>query len=526
MAERQTFGVTDPDEQRVAGQSLPRQTGLMSVSAPPGFERSYADELPELNVDWQPDPVPAPRLLAYNDALAAELDAEGVGLGRAEVDVLAGNRVPDGSSPVAQAYSGHQFGRFSPQLGDGRALMLGELVAPDGHRFDVQLKGSGRTPFARGGDGRAAVGPMLREFVFGEAMHALGVPTTRMLAVVATGDQIRREGMLPGAVLTRVAASHLRVGTFQFAATRGGPEVTVRLLEHAVRRHHPIAGSHGADDGGVALAFFSSVVDTQIATVARWMALGFVHGVMNTDNVTISGETIDFGPCAFMEAYDPTTVFSSIDHGGRYAYGNQPSITAWNMARLAETLLPLIDDDQDRAIELATGVLDGFGDRFHAVWSSEIAAKLGLTPEAVAATTAPDDVDIADRLLGLFHQHRVDWTSGWRSLSSVLRGDPAAFAEFGETFDAWIAEWLASVDASGESRDVVADRIDRVNPKFIVRNHLVEAALSAASDDGDLAPFNALLDVVTSPFDEQSGHERYGLPAPDDAPRHVTYCGT
>ena len=498
----------------------------MSVSAPPRFERSYADELPELNVDWQPDPVSAPQLLIYNDALAAELGLERGALGRDDVDVLAGNRVPDRSSPVAQAYAGHQFGGFSPQLGDGRALMLGELVTPGGGRVDVQLKGSGRTPFARGGDGRAAVGPMLREFVFGEAMHALHVPTTRMLAVVATGDDIRRDAMLPGAVLTRIASSHLRVGTFQFAATRGGPEVTARLLDHAVRRHHPDAGAQGADDGGVALAFLSSVMSTQIETVARWMALGFIHGVMNTDNVTISGETIDYGPCAFMEAYDPATVFSSIDHGGRYAYGNQPSITAWNMARLAETLLPLIDGDQDRAVELATGVLEGFGDQFSDAWSSEVAAKLGLAPESVAVTTDPDGADVADRLLSLFHEHRVDWTSGWRSISSVLRGDPTAFSAYGDAFDAWIAEWLASVDASGASRNGVADQIDRVNPKFIVRNHLVEEALSAASDEGDLGPFEELLSVVTSPFDEQPGRDRYARPAPDDAPRHITFCGT
>jgi len=494
----------------------------MTASAPTRFERSYADELPELNVDWQPDPVTSPALLAYNDRLADEIEAAGAELGRSALDVLAGNQVPQGSQPVAQAYAGHQFGGFSPQLGDGRALMLGELVTPSGARFDVQLKGSGRTPFARGGDGRAAVGPMLREFIFGEAMHALGVPTTRMLAVVSTGDRIRRDAMLPGAVLTRVAASHLRVGTFQFAATHGGPEVTARLLDYAVRRHQPATGTHG----GVALAFLNSVIDTQVTTVARWMALGFVHGVMNTDNVTISGETIDYGPCAFMDAYDPSTVFSSIDHGGRYAYGNQPSITAWNMARLAETLLPLIDSDNDRALELATDALAGFGDRFDAAWSAEVANKLGLTSDMVAATTDSDGVDVAARLIKLFHIHRVDWTSGWRSLSAVLRGCPTPFTEHNGAFDDWIAEWLAWVDTSGRPRDVVAQQIDRVNPKFIVRNHLVEAALAAASDDGDLAPFDTLLNVVTSPFDEQPDHEQYAQPAPTNAPRHVTFCGT
>ncbi len=490
------------------------------------FERTYAADVPELNEAWPISPVASPSLLVLNDDLATSLGLDADLLRRDAIDVLAGNEVPAGSEPVAQAYSGHQFGGFSPRLGDGRALMLVEVVAPDGRRFDLQLKGSGRTPFARGGDGRAAVGPMLREYVFGEAMHALGVPTTRMLAVVATGETVRREQQLPGAVLTRVAASHLRVGTFQFAAATGERDVLERLLDHAVRRHHPTASEHADDEGGVALAFFDAVLDTQIRTVARWMALGFVHGVMNTDNVTISGETIDYGPCAFMEAYDPATVFSSIDHGGRYAYGNQPPITAWNVARLAETLLPLMADEQDRSVELATAVLEGFGDRFAAAWHAEVAPKLGLTVDQLAATRGADGAGLDDQLLALFQEHRVDWTSGWRSLSSILRGDPTVFAELGDELDAWRSSWVAAVDATGRARDEVADDLDAINPLYIVRNHLVEEALAAASEDGDLAPFHRLVEVTTRPFDVQPGAERYAEPAPPEAPRHVTFCGT
>ncbi|MEL6891145.1 MAG: YdiU family protein [Actinomycetota bacterium] len=489
-----------------------------------GLQRTYADDVPELNEAWQPESVTEPALLAFNDDLAATLGLDAEALRRDALDVFAGNAVPADSFPAAQAYSGHQFGGFSPRLGDGRALMLGELVAPDGDRFDLQLKGSGRTPFARGGDGRAAVGPMLREFVFGEAMHALGVPTTRMLAVVGTGETVRREQELPGAVLVRVAASHLRVGTFQYAAASGDVDVLRRLLDHAVRRHHADALDRADDDGGVALGFFESVVDAQVHTVSRWMALGFVHGVMNTDNVTISGETIDYGPCAFMDTYEPATVFSSIDHGGRYAYGNQPSITAWNLARLAETLLPLIDGDQDRAIGLATTVLETLGDRFADAWRDEVAAKLGVESSELRATgTEPG---LADRLLALFREHRVDWTSGWRSLSSVMRGDPCSPIDGDPRFESWAADWLAAVDRSGRSRRDVAAELDRTNPLYVARNHLVEEALTAASDDGELALFERLVDVVRDPFAEQPGAERYAEPAPPGSPRHVTFCGT
>ena len=395
----------------------------MTVAAGPRFDLddSFARELVGLHEPWEPVPVADPSLLVLNEALAVELGLDVDALRSPDgVAVLAGNAVPEGVTTVAQAYAGHQFGGYSPRLGDGRALLLGEFVDDDGARRDLHLKGSGRTPFARGGDGRAAVGPMLREYLISEAMHALGIPTTRSLAVVATGESIVREvdgrhAHVPGAVLARVASSHLRVGTFQYASATGDVELLRSLADYAIARHVPEA----ADAEVPSLALYEFVVGAQASLVAKWMAVGFIHGVMNTDNTTISGETIDYGPCAFMDVYDPATVFSSIDHGGRYAYGNQPAIVTWNLARLAEAMLPLFDDDTDRAIELANGVLETFPDRFRQAWSVEMHAKLGL------AADAPDgDALIAD-LLSLMAEQRVDYTSCLRSLSSVVRGDAA-----------------------------------------------------------------------------------------------------
>jgi uncharacterized protein YdiU (UPF0061 family) len=482
------------------------------------FDNTFVRDLDGLFQPWQPAVAPVPELLALNEALALELGLDPDALKTPDgVAVLAGNAVPAGASPVAQAYSGHQFGGFSPVLGDGRALLLGEVVDVHGRRRDVAFKGSGRTPFARGGDGKAAVGPMLREYVIGEAMHALGIPTTRALAVVATGEGVVRETVLPGAVLTRVAASHLRVGTFQFAAAHRDLEVLRRLADHAIARHHPAAASAEQPY----LAFFESVVEVQAALVARWMLVGFIHGVMNTDNMTISGETIDYGPCAFMEAYDPATVFSSIDHGGRYAYGNQPSIAQWNLARLAETLLPLLDDDTQRAIDIVMPALQSFADRFHAHWRAGLRAKLGLREGAEGAEPATDA--IVDDFLALLEEQRVDLTSGFRTLSAVARGSAeparALFADDPDAFDAWSARWLPAVTAD-------PDTLDRVNPLYIPRNHLVEDALAAATA-GDLAPFHRLVDVVTQPFEERPGLEAYAAPAPPDFGRgYRTFCGT
>ena len=473
----------------------------------------FARELPELTVPWQADEAPAPQLLVLNEPLAGELGLDPAQLRTPEgVRLLLGNDVPDGATPVAQAYAGHQFGGFVPRLGDGRALLLGELVDTDGRLRDLHLKGSGRTPFARGGDGLAAVGPMLREYVVSEAMHALGIPTTRSLAVVATGRPVRRETLLPGAVLTRVASSHLRVGSFQYARATGDVDLLRRLADHAIARHHPAA----ADTERPALALFEAVITAQAELVARWMLVGFVHGVMNTDNMTISGETIDFGPCAFMEAYDPATVYSSIDTGGRYAYGNQPVVAEWDLARLAEALLPLLADDQEQAVELAVAALDGFRPQYDAAWTAGMRAKLGLPAGLDDGVVGP----LADDLLTLLQADHVDLTSFFRALGTAARGDaePARllFLDLAG-IDGWLARWRAVAPD--------AEAMDQVNPVYVPRNLLVEEALTAATA-GDLDPLHRLLDAVTSPFTERPGLARYAAPAPVDSGVYRTFCGT
>jgi uncharacterized protein YdiU (UPF0061 family) len=413
---------------------------------------------------------------------------------------------------VAQAYAGHQFGGFVPRLGDGRALLLGEVVDTQAVLRDLHLKGSGRTPFARGGDGLAAVGPMLREYVVSEAMHALGVPTTRSLAVAGTGRQVVRETLLPGAVLARVASSHLRVGSFQYARATGDVDLLRRLADHAMARHHADA----AEAENPPLALFDSVITAQASLIARWMLVGFVHGVMNTDNMTISGETIDYGPCAFMEAFDPATVYSSIDHGGRYAYGNQPVVAEWNLARLAEALLPLFHEDQEQAIAMAVDSLDRFHGQYAAAWSTGMRAKLGLPDGLDDEVTSP----LVDDLLTLLQASHVDHTSFYRHLAAAARGDaePARgmFLDLA-AFDAWTERWRALRPD--------AEAMDRVNPVYIARNHLVEEAL-AAGTDGDLEPLERLLDAVADPFTERPGLERYAAPAPTDFGTYRTFCGT
>jgi serine/tyrosine/threonine adenylyltransferase len=484
--------------------------------APPAtaFGDRFARELPELALPWRAEEAPDPRLLVLNDALASELGLDPAWLrGDDGVRLLVGTQVPSGATPVAQAYAGHQFGGYSPRLGDGRALLLGELVDTHGRLRDLHLKGSGRTPFARGGDGLAVVGPMLREYVVSEAMHALGIPTTRSLAVVATGRQVRRETLLPGAVLARVASSHLRVGSFQYARATDDVDLLRRLADHAIARHHPSA----ADAERPYLALFEAVVAAQASLVAQWMLVGFVHGVMNTDNMTISGETIDYGPCAFMEAFDPATVYSSIDHGGRYAYGNQPLAAEWNLARLAESLLPLIDEDEERAIALAVESLRAFRPQYDEAWLAGMRTKLGLPEGLDDAVAAP----LTDELLALLRAGHVDHTSFFRRLGAAARGDvdPARnlFLDLAG-FDGWLARWRAL----GPDADVM----DRVNPLYIPRNHLVEEALAAATAD-DLEPLHRLLDAVTAPYDERTGLERYAEPAPQDfGATYRTFCGT
>jgi uncharacterized protein YdiU (UPF0061 family) len=475
--------------------------------------RRFAADLEELAVAWRAAEVAEPRLLVLNEPLGAELGLDPAWLCSPEgLRFLVGNAVPEGATPVAQAYAGHQFGGLSPRLGDGRALLLGELTDTEGRLRDLHLKGSGRTPFARGGDGLAAVGPMLREYVVSEAMHALGIPTTRSLAVVATGVPVRRETVLPGAVLARVASSHLRVGTFQYAALLGDHDLLRRLADHAIARHHPSAAT--ADHPY--RAFYDAVVAAQARLVARWMLVGFVHGVMNTDNMTISGETIDYGPCAFMDAFDPATVYSSIDTGGRYAYGNQPVVAEWNLARLAEALLPLLHDDQDAAVALAVESLERFRPAYSGAWSAGMRDKLGLPAglDDELATVLVKD------LLALMQDSRVDHTSFFRNLGEAARGDrePARgmFLDLAG-FDAWISRWLAL--------EPDAAVMDRTNPVYIPRNHLVEEAL-AAGTDGDLDPVQRLLEAVTSPFDERPGLEAYAGPPPESFGSYITYCGT
>jgi uncharacterized protein YdiU (UPF0061 family) len=479
----------------------------------------FARELEHLCVPWSAAPAPAPRLLALNDGLAAELGLDAAAMRTADgVAVLAGNRVPEGARPVAQAYAGHQFGGFQPRLGDGRALLLGEVLDVHGRRRDLHLKGSGATPFARGADGKAVVGPMLREYVVGEALHALGVPTSRALAVVATGEQVFRGPMLPGAVLTRVAASHLRVGTFEYAALLGDRDLLRRLADHAIARHHPDAAQ--ADDPYLAL--FERVAEAQASLVARWMLVGFIHGVMNTDNMTISGETIDLGPCAFMDVYDPATVFSSIDEGGRYAYGNQPLVAQWNLARLAEALLPLLGPDPEAARTAALEVLHAFPERLGRAWADGMAAKLGL------AGRHPGDGELADDLLALLHAGRADMTSFFRALARAALGDDSAarrcLAE-PASLDGWLERWHARLGSQPGEPAAIAATMDRVNPAYIPRNHLVEEALGAATD-GDLEPFRRLVEVVSQPFEERPGLEAYARPAPASFGGYRTFCGT
>jgi uncharacterized protein YdiU (UPF0061 family) len=462
----------------------------------------FATELPEVALPWQAESTPEPRLLVLNESLAIELGLDPAWLRSADgIGLLVGTRLPADAQPVAQGYAGHQFGGWVPRLGDGRALLLGELVDTKQRLRDLHLKGSGRTPFARGGDGLAAVGPMLREYLVSEAMHALDIPTTRSLSVVATGHTVHRETTLDGAVLARIAASHLRVGTFQYVAAAGDLAVLRRLADHAISRHYPTAAR--ADNPYLGL--LKSVVAAQAELIARWMLVGFIHGVMNTDNMTISGETIDYGPCAFMDAFDPKTVFSSIDSWGRYAYGNQPAIAVWNLARFAEALLPLIDDDQEHAVVLATASLQDFSQLYTASWSAGMRKKLGLgdgIEDAVAQ-------QLVDELLELLETERIDYTSFFRRLARGIV-EPA--------FAAWAARW--------RNLDPDVGAMQRVNPVYIPRNHLVEEAL-AAGTAGDMEPFDRLLAVISSPYNERPGFERYAEPAPDEFRRcFQTFCGT
>ncbi len=478
------------------------------------FDNSYARLPDRFFAKQQPAPVPAPTLIRCNDDLAARLSIDTDWLQSEDgLAVFAGNRIPDGAEPLAQAYAGHQFGGFSPQLGDGRALLLGEVLDVDGVRQDVQLKGSGRTPFSRGGDGKSALGPVLREYVVSEAMAALGVPTTRALAAVASGERVmRQEGMISGGVFTRVATSHIRVGTFQYFAERKDTEAIRLLADHAIERHYPTVANEAAPYA----ALLESVVLRQADLIAQWMSLGFIHGVMNTDNTAISGETIDYGPCAFMDAFHPKCVFSSIDTGGRYAWGNQPNIGLWNVSRFAETLVPLLSDSQDDGIKKAEHILSKYSERFGSQYIARFRAKLAL-PE-----TAP--VEIIHECLELMSAQAIDFTVFFRKLTTVANGeesgsvrrlykDPAAF-------DVWFEKWSKEVDL------VVLHAVMRgVNPVRIPRNHRVEQVIQSAYN-GEYAPFHRLVDALALPFSENVDYADYEAPPRPEEVVRETFCGT
>ncbi|MFZ5756153.1 MAG: protein adenylyltransferase SelO [Pseudomonadota bacterium] len=499
------------------------------------FDNTYARDLPGFSVAGTPAPAPQPRLLFLNRELAAELGAQLPPGADAVAGLFAGNALPPGAQPVAQAYAGHQFGHFSPQLGDGRALLLGEVIDVHGRRRDIAFKGSGRTAFSRGGDGRAAVGPMLREVLIGEAMHALGIPTTRALAVVATGEPVQREETLPGAVLTRVADSHLRVGTFEYFAARGDAERVRMLADYTLARHYPAL----RDGDEPYLALLRAVAQRQARLIAQWMNAGFIHGVMNTDNMALSGETIDYGPCAFLEAYDPRTVFSSIDHHGRYCYGNQPAMAQWNLARFAESLLVLLHRDEQQAVARATDVVHAFPDQYRAALLDGQRAKLGLGGDAARDA---EDTQLAEDFLALLAANRADYTLSFRELCASATGNDLPLLERiadGEALRAWLTRWRARGAEDGaatpERNAARAAAMRLANPRIIARNHRVEEALAAASGAGErapdlaeaMAPFEALLAAVRDPFSDDPALARYAEPAPPSvAACHKTFCGT
>lgn len=486
-----------------------------------GFEHSYFALPARFYARVAPAAAPDPRVVIFNRALATELGLDPAAIEPQAAGLFSGNQLPDDSTPIAMAYAGHQFGGFVPRLGDGRAILLGEIRDREGVLRDIQLKGAGQTPFSRDGDGRAALGPMLREYLISEAMHALRIPTTRSLAVVATGEPVFRERELPGAVLARVAASHVRVGTFQYFAAQGDEEAVRALLDYVIARHYPQA----RDADVPALAVLGEVAARQAALIADWMRVGFIHGVMNTDNMAISGETIDYGPCAFMDEYDPGTVFSSIDRGGRYAYVNQPAIAQWNLARFAETLLPLIHPDEEKAVELAVELLQSFIARVNDNFLAALYRKIGI------ASQEEGDLELVRRLLTVMQVAQADFTLTFRRLATIVaqpEADPVLRELFGDNneFPVWLADWRQRLARDPQAPQDRAATMRRMSPVFIPRNHRVEAALNAATDAGDLAPFSQLLAVLQRPYDEQPESAAYEQP-PQPAERVMnTFCGT
>ncbi len=493
------------------------------------FDTSYLNLPGAFYTPVSPTPVALPQLVVFNRELANDLGLDADLLATAESAlVFGGNVLPEGATPIAQAYAGHQFGHFT-MLGDGRAILLGEQITPNGERYDIQLKGPGKTPYSRRGDGRAALGPMLREYIISEAMFALGIPTTRSLAVVATGEPVYRENVLPGAVLTRVAASHIRVGTFEYASAKGDISLIQALADYTMRRHY----GETINAENPHLAFFQAVAERQAQLIAKWMQVGFIHGVMNTDNMALSGETIDYGPCAFLDAYDTATVFSSIDQHGRYAFANQPRIASWNLARLAETLLPLFADDEQAAIALAQQALVDFGESFNRHWLSGMRKKLGLQNEEEA------DSELVTALLSLMQQHQADYTNTFRRLSgsasasapaenhgttaNALPGTETLFAT--AEFTAWAGNWWARVKRQSISPTEALTNMRAINPAVIARNHKVEEALKAA-DNGDMSAVHHLVAAVKQPYVESAENKEYREAAPQSAEPYRTFCGT
>lgn len=487
---------------------------------PIAFDNTYARLPDRFFARVRPTHVAKPQRLALNLNLAEHLDLRLDELDSPEgIEMLPGNRIAERSEPIALAYAGHQFGGFVPQLGDGRAILLGEVVGRDGKRYDVQLKGAGPTPFSRGGDGRAALGPVLREYVMSEAMAALGVPTTRALAAIATGEVVVREKLLPGAVLTRIASSHMRIGTFQYFAVRKDHEALRTLAEYALKRHYPDLPV----TDGLALTLLDAVMTAQINLVAHWLSIGFVHGVMNTDNMSISGETIDYGPCAFLDSYHPGRTFSSIDRGGRYAFANQPRMALWNLTRFAETLLPMVHDDIDEAASIMTKRLETFPDRFEAAYGKRMRMKIGLHDEVEG------DLELAQGLLERMAQAKVDYTNCFRRLVDVAAGkDESVFVElFAEPrpIQEWLRSWRLRFERDTVSQDERITRMRQSNPAFIPRNHRIEEMIAAATN-GDMQPFERLLRVLAHPYDEQPEAAALTLPPGDEQWNYRTFCGT
>ncbi|WP_088331836.1 protein adenylyltransferase SelO [Lacimicrobium sp. SS2-24] len=491
------------------------------------LQYSYIEALPEGCIEWQPDAITTPELVYLNRPLAKQL-----GLELASVDdntlapFFAGNGLPETIKPFAQAYTGHQFGHLAPMLGDGRAVILGEWLDSNENRWDIALKGSGRTPFSRGGDGKAALGPMLREVLLSEALYHLGIATTRSLAVVATNEPVQRQQLLPGAILTRLAASHIRIGTFEYFATRNDVTNLKALADYTLNRHYPEL----AQQQSPYLAMLEAVMQKQARLVASWINCGFIHGVMNTDNILLSGETVDFGPCAFIEQYKPGAVFSSIDQHGRYAYANQPKIMHWNLARFAETLLPLLDGEDSQKVEVLTDTINRFPDRYRQQLISGQRQKLGLF-----FSEEDGDTELVSQWLDLLHQNKMDFTQAWRNLSRVLRGDDTPLLEQVKEpsqLTDWLARWHQRLERDASHTSSLTDsqraeKMEQVNPFIIARNHQVEAALTAASDNNDYHLFNDLLSALQQPFAENETTRPFATPAPEEfTERYQTFCGT